>query len=88
MTEPLIFLPVDRCGSRSVCGHYEVKQDGPTFARSWSAWFKSNHTIDHPELIDVFRDGSEDDMRRAAKAACQRHAERVAEANASKEITT
>lgn len=73
MANLLIFVPLDRWGSRSVCGHYEVTQNG--HPRSWSAWFRSNPNMDHPELIDTFRDGSEDDMRRAAKAACQRHAE-------------
>lgn len=88
MADRLIFLPVDRWASRSVCGHYKVTQNGPKFARSWAAWFTSNPNMDHPELIDTFRDGSEDDMRRAAKAACQQHAERMAEASALQEKTT
>lgn len=73
MALDLMFLPVDECRSRSACGHYEVVKQGPRFARSWVAWY-----FPRPDrgglLIEAFRQGTDDDMRRAAKEACRQHA--------------
>lgn len=69
----LMFLPVDKCRSRSACGRYEVMKQGPRFARSWVAWFRP-HPDRGAEFIESFRQGTDDDMRRAAKEACRRHA--------------
>lgn len=77
MTGPqveLMFLPVDQCRSRSACGRYEVTKQGPRFARSWVAWFRP-HPDRGAEFIESFREGTDDDMRRAAKEACRRHAQ-------------
>lgn len=73
MSVELIFIPVDDCRSRSACGRYEVTKQGPRFARSWLAWY-----MPRPDrgglLIEAFRQGNDDQMRRAAKEACRRHA--------------
>lgn len=78
MNLDVMFLPVDRWRSRSVCRRYEVVKQGPRFARSWAAWFKPDPDGERRELIEVFRAGTEDEMRRAAKAACRKHANRAA----------
>ena len=80
MTADVMFWPVDRWRSRSVCRRYEVVRQGPRFDRSWAAWFKPDPDGQRKELIEVFRTGTEDEMRRAAKEACRKHAGRFASA--------
>lgn len=72
----LLWVPFSEWCVKSTDGHYSVTKAGPNFARTYSAWYAPvpQNRWAPGVLLDVFRDGTEADMRKAAKQACQRHA--------------
>lgn len=73
----LLWVPFSPWCVKSSDGHYSVTKAGPDFYRTYSAWYAPTPSNKWAPgvLIDVFRDGTEAEMRAAAKAACQQHAD-------------
>lgn len=76
----LLWVPFSPWCVKSADGHYSVTKEGPDFARTYSAWYAptpSNRWAPGV-LLEVFRDGSEREMKIAAKTICQKHADKIA----------
>lgn len=79
MADQLLFIPFSPWCTKSACGRYSISKNGPDFYRSYSAWYTTapaESKFKSGELLGVARDGSEAEMRAAAKAMCQKHADK------------
>lgn len=71
----LLWVPFSPWCVKSADGHYSVTKEGPDFARTYSAWYAPtpSNRWSPGVLLEVCREGSERDMKMAAKTACQQH---------------
>lgn len=73
----LLWVPFSPWCVKSADGHYSVTKAGPDFDRTYTAWFAPTPQKRWAPgvMLEVFRDGSERDMKLAAKRLCQQHAD-------------